>query len=223
MFLIKERVVERYDLVIHLGSQVMYKEDTYYDLAPHTKMRTEATAIAFRKGMAKNLMISGGSNFGVRYNDDKILSPANFTFDAFANADFTRKSEAAVIKEFLVHKYGIESSRIFAEGLSATTDENAEFVRILLKRRPAFTDHMRIAIQTQVYHMEKALPVFRRVGLDVYPLFTENLLATKGEKSIDEICQYYEKPKGGKQYPIYRLRHLLSCGTSLEELLTQQV
>lgn len=211
--------MQRYDLVIQLGSQVKYHPLVGYQLAPHTEMRTEASAIAIKSGTAQNLMISGGSNFGVRYDDQEILKSANFSFAAFANADFTRKSEAAVIKDFLVRNYGVDSSRVFAETLSSTTEENAEFLKIILKRRPMFTGNEKIAILTLLYHMEKVLPVFLKAGFAVDPLFAENLLATKGEDGINEVCNYYGMPKGGKQYSIQQIRQLLVEEKSLAEML----
>lgn len=207
----------RYDLVIQLGSQVMYSP-AGYQLAPHTAMRTEASAIAVRKGIAQNLMISGGSNFGVRYDDQQLLKPANFSFAAFADADFSRKSEAAVIKDFLVNDYGVESSRIFAETLSATTEENAAFVAFILKRRPAFTGNEKIAVLTLLYHMDKALKAFTDVGLEVEPLFAENVLADQDPVWIDKLCDYYGTPKGGKQYRVDTIRQLLTNSKSLTAL-----
>lgn len=210
--------MKQYDLVIQLGSQVKYSP-AGYQLAPHTAMRTEASAIIIKKGIAQKLMISGGSNFGVRYDDQQLLKPANFLFSAFADADFTRKSEAAVIKDFLVNEYGVESSRVFAETLSSTTEENAAFVTILLKRRPAFTGNEKIAILTLLYHMEKALPAFVKTGLSVDALFAENVLADHDPEWVDKVCDYYSTPKGGKQYPVAWMKRLLSSGQSLSDLM----
>ncbi len=207
-----------YDLVIQLGSQVQFINGQYQP-APHTCMRTSASAMLLETGIARRLIVSGGSNFGVRYSDQELLKPPVFTFEAFADADFTRKSEAAVIKDVLVNKFGLASSRIFAETLSATTEENAEFVKILLRRRPAFTGNEKIAILTHLYHMEKTLLAFNKVGLKVDPLFAENALADYGVGEIDKICEYYNTPKGGKQYPVDQIRQLLTEGKSLAELM----
>lgn len=208
-----------YDLVVQLGSQVMYNNGVYV-LAPHTQMRTDASALVLQLGIAPRLIICGGSNFGVHYDDTAILKPAVFTFDAFANADYYRKSEAAVIKEALVRKPGISSTMIFAETLSSITEENAEFLKILLRRRPMFTGDERIAILTLLYHMEKALPVFRAAGLRVEPLFAENVLVDHGVQGVlDDILHYYSTPKGGKQYPVEKMRQLLSTGVSLAKLM----
>lgn len=203
-----------YDLVIHLGSQVQFVDGQYF-LAPHTRMRTEASAVVLKTSIAPRLMVSGGSNFGVRYGDEGLLKPPVFTFEAFADADFFRKSEAAVIKEVLVNEFGLTSLCIFAETLSSTTEENAEFVKIVLRRRPMFTGNEKVAILTLLYHMEKALPVFRGAGLNVDPLFAENVLANNDPSQIDRICDYYSTPKGGKLYPVGHVRQLLTEGKSL--------
>lgn len=175
-------MTQRYDLVIQLGSQVQYV-DGQYQLAPHTWMRTMASAIILKTGISPRLMISGGSNFGVRYNDTEILKPPVFSFEAFADADFQRK------------------------------------VEIMLKRRPMFTGSEKIAILTLLYHMEKALPVFRSAGLNVEPLFAENVLADNDPTQIDSVCEYYSTPKGGKQYPVDRIRQLLTNRQSLTPLM----
>lgn len=193
-------------------------------------MRTEASALVLKKGISPCLMISGGSNFGVRYDDQNLLKPSVFTFAAFAHADFVRKSEAAAIKDVLVNEFGLTSPQIFAETLSATTEENAEFVKIILKRRPMFTGNERIAILTLLYHMEKALSAFKNVGMKVEPLFAENVLATRhafdpsldefGKDKVNKICDYYSAPKGGKQYDVEQIRQLLTGGKSLAEMLS---
>jgi uncharacterized SAM-binding protein YcdF (DUF218 family) len=215
--------MNHYDIVIQLGSQVMYSP-AGYRLAEHTGMRTLASAIALRNNITSRLIIAGGSNFGVRYDEEKVFNDQHptqkkptFTFEAFANADFHYKSEAAAIKEKLFD-LGIEPTKVFAETLSATTEENAEFVKIILRRRPMFTGNERIAILTLLYHMEKALPVFLK-HFEVDPLFAENILANNNPQEIDRICNYYSTPKGGKQYDTGRMRQLLDEGKSLEIMM----
>lgn len=223
LFTTPEAEMKQYDLVIQLGSQVKYLPDDPnaidgYVLAPHTAMRTEASALAIKKGITQRLMIAGGSNFGVRYHDTELLKPPVFTFEAFADADFNRKSEAVVIKDFLVKKYSVQSNKVSAETLSSTTKENAAFVVIILQRRPMFTGNEKIGILTLLYHMERAFADFKNAGLNVEPLFAENVLADDDPKEIDAICKYYSTPKGGKQYPVDHIRQLLTEGKSLEEL-----
>lgn len=228
--------MNRYDLVIQLGSQVKFvptETGGYYELAEHTDMRTRAAVSVINTSIAPRLMILGGSNFGVRYDDQNIFNAQHptqktpiFTFEAFAKSDFHRKSEAAVIKDVLLAKYNVDPGKVLAETLSATTEENAEFLNIILKRRPMFTGNERIGILTLLYHMERALPVFRKAGLNVEPLFAENILAMSDDPinpmpsgNIDQICKYYSTPKSGKQYDVDRIRQLLTEGKSLEELI----
>ncbi len=225
----------------------MYK-DGKYDLAPHTLMRTMASVIILNKGIAPRLMVLGGSNFGVRYDDNKIFNNQHptqkkpvFTFEAFAGSDYDRKSEATVIKERLVDWLGaphINSKRILAETLSSTTEENAAFLAIMLKRRPMFTGNEKIGILTLLYHMERAFPIFKKAGLNVEPVFAENIVVLDADAkarqtqddircgdwpidamSVNKICQYYSTPKGGKQYDVDRIRQLLTEGKSLEEMI----
>lgn len=211
--------MKSYDLVVQLGSQVKYSPATGYELAPHTEMRTIASAFVIREGIAENLVISGGSNFGVRYNDREIKKPADFTFAALADANLLRKSEAEVIKDFLVYEYGVASGRIFTETLSSTTEENAEFLKILLRRRPAFTGKEKIGLLTHLYHMEKALPVFEKAGLNVEPLFVEKVLAWSDVSWINTICDYYGLPRGGRQHSVEKIREWLTMPESLKKLM----
>jgi len=198
-----------------------------YRLAPHTAMRTEASALVYNRGITPRLIILGGSNFGVRYDDEAIFGPnhptqktANFSFEAFAASDYGRKAESEVIKGFLVDEFGVPADKVLAEPLSSTTQENAQFLEIMLRRRPMFTGSEKIGILTLLYHMEKALPVFRSViGLDVEPVFAEDVLAQECHDQADRICEYYSTPKGGKQYDTERLRQLLTEGKSVGELM----
>jgi len=43
------------------------------------------------------------------------------------------------------------------------------------------------------------------------------LLVLEGES--DKVCQYYSVPKGGKQWPVDKIRELLSSGRSIGELI----
>lgn len=223
---------QRFDLVCQLGSQVKFvPTDTggYYQLAEHTKMRARAAASIVKNGIAPRLIILGGINFGVRYDNQSIFNDrhptqksADFSFEAFANSDCMGKSEAAVIKAALVRHYGVDSHKVFAETLSATTEENAEFLKIILKRRPMFTGTEKIGLLTLLYHMERALPIFLKAGLNVQPVFAEDILADEGEDQVNAICTYYSTPKGGKQYDVDRIRSILSTGRSLAELLVHR-
>jgi hypothetical protein len=217
--------LEKYDLVILLGSQIKkirvfdksgFFLDCKYSLAPHTNLKSEAAGIAWKKEIVEKFIISGGHNFNVRYNAEEIKEP-DFSFKAVTWGQ-REKSEAEVIAEFLGEKYGVPIEAMFLEELSATTEESAEILKILLKRT-TFSFAKKIAILTLIYHMERALPAFRSAGLEVEPLFAEDLLALEGKSGIDKVCEYYSVPKGGKQWPVDKIRELLSNGRSIGELL----
>ena len=208
----ENRNLRKYDLVILLGSQV--KKGNI--LAPHTELKARAAAIAWREGITKKLIVSGGYNFGVRYDDSEILKTLDFSFGAFVDARMCQ-SEAEIISGYIA-RYAVPLGVMFLEELSATTEENAEVLKIILKRT-TFTFAKKIAILTLAYHMEKALPVFKNAGLEVEPLFAEDLLALEGETGIAQVCNYYSVPKGGKQWPVDKIRELLTSGRSIGELM----
>lgn len=208
--------MERYDLVILLGSQVQKKDDEY-SLAPHTKLKAEAAVIAFQKGITEKFIVSGGYNFWVRYNENQILPKADFSFEVFVHGR-NEKSEAEVIRDFMKN-YGVPEEVMFLEELSSYTEEQAEILKILLGRS-TFAGMKKKAILTLLYHMEKALPAHQKAGLEVEPLFAEDLLALEGEPGINKVCQYYSVPKGGRQWDTEKIRELLSTtGRSVRELL----
>ena len=211
-------MIPNIDIVVQLGSQVKFVNG--YQLAIHTKMRTEATAFLLSERFAKKAIILGGSNFGIRYNYTEILNSPDFSFEAFAGAHYEGDAESIVIKEYLVNIWSIPYYDIFAETLSATTEENAEFLKILLRRRPMFTGKEKIGLLTLLYHMERALPVFKKAGLDVIPIFAEEVLFEQSSSfNLNEILNYYKTPKGGKQYPVEEIKRLLTQGKSLIELM----
>jgi uncharacterized SAM-binding protein YcdF (DUF218 family) len=207
--------LEKYELAILLGSQVKKKNGIYF-LAPHTELKADAAILAFKHKITGNFIVSGGHNFNVRYDDQNILSKADFSFEAFIKGK-QEQSEAQIIKQHMIN-HGVPGERIFTEELSATTQENAEIVKILLKRT-TFNFAKKIGLITLIYQMERALPEFKNAGVDAEPLFAEDLLALEGKTSIDRICQYYSVPKAGKQWDINRISDLLSSARSIGELL----
>ena len=125
--------MKKYDLVILLGSQIKCdSKEIEYFLAPHTALKTEAAAIAYKKEITRRFIISGGYNFGVRYDYEKILKFPDFSFEAFAKAR-GETSEAEVIRDCLIYTHGIPQEAMFLEDLSSNTSEQAEILKILLK------------------------------------------------------------------------------------------
>jgi len=208
--------LEKYDVIVLLGSQVT-KEAGQYALALHTELKARAAGVAWRKGIGERFIISGGYNWGVRYGDKQIFPKPDFSFEAFTRARRIGKSEAEIIRDFMRERCGVPEDAMLLEEVSATTEENAEFLRIILER-PTFSEAKGTAVLTLVHHMERALPAFRAI-LEVDPLFAEDLLASQGSVWIDRICEFYESPKEGRQWDTNRIRELLTNGKSVGELL----
>lgn len=211
--------MKKYDLIIVLLSRVERDKNGKYYPAQHTNLKLQATAIAYRKEITKKIMLSGGYNFWVRYDYENILKKADFSFEAFTHGQ-EEKSEAKVGQEFL-KKHGVPTNAIFLEETSATSEENAEIANIILKRT-TFNFVEQLGILTLAYHMERAFPIFQKIlqenKFTIEPLFAEDLLAFE-ENGIEKIGQYYSVPKGGKQWPVEKIRKLLENGKSMGELL----
>ena len=180
--------MEKYDLVIILGSQIKKGEHQYF-LAPHTELKAWAAGIAWQKQITNKFIVSGGYNFRVRYDESRIFPEPDLSFDAFVRGR-KEKSEAEIIRDFLKENFNIPEEAIFLEEVSANTEENAAIVKILLKR-PTFSFAKKIGILTTRSHMKRALQAFKEVGLEVEPLFAEDLLALEGKSGIDKVFQYY--------------------------------
>jgi len=204
-----------YDLGILLGSQIKFNPETNkYSLAKHTLLKAQSAILA----PVKKIIISGGPNFFVLYDNEKIKENPDFSFEAFSRARMQRKSEAEVIKDFMVEK-GFEKNRIFLEELSSYTAEQAKILATIMKRT-TFDSTNKIGIITLAYHMVKAFPLFKKefgkTRFSVEPLFSEDILASDGY--IDEICRYYSEPKGGIEWPVKKIRGVLSQGGSMRDL-----
>jgi len=202
----KVLILENYDLVIVLGSQVK-KQDNRYFLAHHTELKARAAGIAYQRGIVKKFIISGGYNFGVRYDYSRILENPNFSFEAFALARW-EKSEAQIIAEFLHEEYKVPLQDMLLEELSSTTEENVEFLKILLKRQ-TFSFAKRIGVLTILSHMERALPLFKKANLNVKPLFAEELLVLE-KYGISKICEYYSISADKEEEKMKRIEELIS-------------
>lgn len=212
---------EQFPLVVVLGSQIHYDEAAKeYSLAQHTYMKTEAAAIALRMGVTERIIFSGGYNFGVRYNDEVIMQPPDFSFQALSTAQHARQSEARAMRDVAVECFNAQPRSILMEELSATTEENAAFVNIMLARS-TFAGTRKIGILALMHHLPRALSIFKKEcpHLEISPIIAENLLATKGHHEIDKISKYYAVARSGKPYDMKRVRALLTEGKSLIEMM----
>ena len=214
--------IEPYELVVVLGSQIV-KKNNIYTLPEDTALRAMAAGIAWKMGIARKFIISGGYNVGVRYSETEILLKPDFSFEALAKAR-KEKSEAQVIRDFMRDNFGVPEELMLLEELSATTEENAIFVSVLL-RRTTFQEIARIGILTRLYHMPKALQLFDKafkqfnLKVKVEPLIAEDIVRVLGEEWVDKVSEFYSIPRGGKQWPVEKIRELLSQRKSLRELI----
>jgi uncharacterized SAM-binding protein YcdF (DUF218 family) len=69
----------------------------------------------------------------------------------------------------LLHEWGIPKEAILLEERSQNTHENAVLSKSILDSRGA----KRILLVTSAYHMPRAVAIFRRVGVDLFPVPTD--------------------------------------------------
>lgn len=213
----------RYDLVITLGSQIKHDggHPRIYSLAEHTAMKAEAAAHALTAGLTERMVVSGGFNFGVRYDAQSIMDEADYSFRAFARARRLGISEAKAMSDVMIEDFNADFNMMILEESSGTTFENTRFVAAMLQRTPAFAEVKKIGVIAMLYHMKRALSDFQSVGIDAVPLFPEQLLVLKDPAKIEDICTYYSVPRAKKQWDVDRIRELLERGDDLADLLKE--
>lgn len=212
--------MEEFDLVLVLLSQVKKNVETGEDYpAKHTEMKLDGLITAFRKRFIYFMMLLGGHNYWVRYDYEKILPKADFSFKAFIKAR-EEKSEAEVARKYLKER-GIPGDVMFLEETSATSLENAKISQIILERT-TFKPINKIGVFSLAYHLDGVFlgfkKVFKESRFQIKPIFAEDFLAMK-EGGTERVCEYYSVPKGGKQWPVDKIRELLENGKSIGELL----
>jgi len=215
--------LERYDGVIVLGAQVGVNKDGKMTPAFHTEMRARAAGVAYQRNMAQRFILSGGYNFGVRYDLDLSVpvfgTPASdrkpdFSDEACLKARWYR-SEASLIAELMKTEYGVLPEVLILEEDSKTTKENAQYCKAIVER----CGWKKIGLLTLLYHMEKSLKEFQEAGLEVELLFAEDLLSLEDNSWMDRVCEYYSVPKGGKQWDTDKIREFLANRKSIGELI----
>jgi hypothetical protein len=212
--------LEKIDLCFGLLSQIKKNIKTSEDYpAKHTEMKLDGLVTAFKKRFIYLIMLLGGHNYWVRYDYEKILPKADFSFKAFIKAR-EEKSEAEIARKYLEER-GIPGDVMFLEETSATSLENAKISQIILERT-TFKSVGKIGIFSLAYHLERAFPIFKEIfkgsRFQIKPLFAEDFLAME-KGGIERVCEYYSVPKGGKQWPVDKIRELLENGKSMGELL----
>jgi|SRR3989344_5074027 len=221
-----------FDLVIVLGAHVGRNESGKWDLAPHTRMRTQAATIAAKKGVARHILLTGGFNVGVRYGEwlsEDIYNQANrdpnrrkpdFSAEAKVKAR-AYVSEAQVMED---HMWSVPNNMITREENSSTTEENAKFcIAKALGINPRLKT---VAVLTQLYHhRDGAIRLFTdefsKIGITPADLYAEDLLVCDDpEECIPMICEYYSKPKGSKprlQYDVKDMKRKMVSGESVRD------
>jgi len=178
--------------------------------AIHTELKLRAVARFLEKNPDFWILLQGGYNCPVRYDEEKITK-ADFSFSAFSKAR-EKESEANCGRKFLMD-HGIKKNQIMVEEVSATSEENAQIATIMLSRT-TFSEIVEIKVSSLIYHLKKILPLYEKeLGkkFKVGPLFAEDYLPKK------DVLKYYSSPKGGTIWDLQKI--LEDPNRSLKELL----
>jgi uncharacterized SAM-binding protein YcdF (DUF218 family) len=205
-------------LVYVLGAQVI-SDGSGGAIIPalHTLSRSQAAAMVMSRLGLRHVIISGGYNVGVRYEltNNTILQPANFSFEAVANARTLGPSESEVMKAHMVANWSVSPYHVLTEEVSATTDENAIFGHSIIDRSNFLPSNwsgapIRIGVLTNLWHMPRALISFQNgfalgnTRVILVPVFAEDYCVfASSERHIDwslDMERYYSTPKGGVLY-----------------------
>lgn len=135
---------ERYETGILLGGLTSYdrtSKEGYFNISSD---RFIQTALLYKKGHIKKILVSGGQN-GLLKEDDF--------------------SEAAFIKKNLT-LLGIPAHDILTEDKSRNTIENAVFCKSILKANE-LDNNKKIVLITSAFHMQRAKAIFENQGFKI--------------------------------------------------------
>jgi len=159
------------------------------------------------------------------------MPQANLSFEAFAEAR-GYPSEGYVFRQALIN-YGVPLENIFAEEMAIATDENAEFVCLLLSRFAQRTFHreaLKIGVLTNLFHVPRAIAFFNRFlpdGFTLQPIYAEDWIALQDKSWADYMKLFYRYPRGGVQYDVTKIgdimneRNNFNFSRSVAELITE--
>ncbi len=138
---------EAYETGIVLGGITSYDRTTKEGYFNISSDRFIQTALLYKKGNIKKILVTGGQNGLVKEDDF---------------------SEAAFIKNKLID-LGIPSEDILIEEASRNTIENAKFCKQILQQNKL--DNNTIVLITSAFHMQRARFIFEQQGFKVrtYP------------------------------------------------------
>lgn len=121
-----------------ISSYDRFSKQAYFNISSD---RFIQTALLYKKGHIKKIIVSGGQN------------------GMFKEDDF---SEAAFIKNNLVD-LGIPDQDIFIENASRNTIENARYSKVILKQLGL--EKKTIVLITSAFHMQRANAIFKKQGI----------------------------------------------------------
>jgi uncharacterized SAM-binding protein YcdF (DUF218 family) len=136
---------EVYETGIVLGGMTSYDRTTKQGYFNISSDRFIQTALLYKKGHIKKILVSGGQN-GVIKEDDF--------------------SEAAFIKFNLI-ELGIPANDILIEASSRNTIENAKFCKQILQQHNL--NNKPIVLITSAFHMQRARLIFEQQGYTIRP------------------------------------------------------
>jgi uncharacterized SAM-binding protein YcdF (DUF218 family) len=136
---------EVYETGIVLGGMTSYDRTTKQGYFNISADRFIQTALLYKQGHIKKILVSGGQN-GVIKEDDF--------------------SEAAFIKNNLI-ELGIPADDILTEASSRNTIENAKFCKQMLQQHNL--DNKTIVLITSAFHMQRARSIFEQQGYKIRP------------------------------------------------------
>lgn len=201
-----------YPLIIVLGCRTVperYDDDI---LPLPAELRCRAAGLLYQQGSTARMIVSGGHAAGVRYSArpfGPLHYPPKCSFEELALACW-RKCEAEEFRSFLVIQYAVPAAAILTETMSLTTEENALFTRLLI-RRSSFgkIDFSECGIVTNAFHMKRALAVFHKKGLLLRPIYAEDIIAEHLPHLIPIILRYYESAQGLREVALSELNDIL--------------
>lgn len=201
-----------YPFIVVLGYRVVQERHDDDILPLPAELRCRAAGILYKEGSTKRIIVSGGYSAGVRYSARPFGPwhyPPKCSFGELALACW-RKCEAEDFRSFLVTQYAVPASAILTETMSLTTEENALFTRLLL-RRSAFRgiDFSECGLVTNAFHMKRALDVFGRHGLALRPIYAEDVVAEHLPCLIPRILRYHEDVQGFREVALRELNDVL--------------
>jgi uncharacterized SAM-binding protein YcdF (DUF218 family) len=136
---------EVYEIGVVLGGMTSYDRTTQQGYFNISSDRFIQTALLYKQGHIKKILVTGGQNGVIREDDF---------------------SEAAFIKQNLI-KLGIPKDDILIEEASRNTIEHAKFCKQILQKNNS--DNKIIVLITSAFHMQRAQYIFEQEGYKIRP------------------------------------------------------